>query len=271
VTTAAITVAAGRHDHLQLQLAGFARSTRRPDVHVVVAMGDPEIAPHCGHGVTVVELPADPNSGLPVGRARNVGAAAALQSGADVLIFLDVDCVPSPTTVTEYETAVARHPGTLLSGIVRYLPPPPRADGYDLDRLGELGHAHDARPAPSAGCVIRLDYELFWSVSFALDRMTWLAIGGFDEGYTGYGGEDTDFAQHARARSVPCCALGGAVVYHQWHPAPEPPLQHLTDIVHNARRFRERWGWWPMRGWLTGFANLGLVHYDQNTDEWTLT
>ncbi|WP_300342830.1 galactosyltransferase-related protein [Nesterenkonia sp.] len=41
------------------------------------------------------------------------------------------------------------------------------------------------------------DYELFWSLSFAVRREVFDQIGGFDAGYTGYGAEDTDFAQHA--------------------------------------------------------------------------
>jgi GT2 family glycosyltransferase len=118
--------------------------------------------------------------------------------------------------------------------------------------------------------VIPLSYEVFWSLSFALDAATWLAIGGFDEAYTGYGGEDTDFGQRACARGVPSRALGGAVVYHQWHPAPDPPLQHLRDIVRNARLFHQRWGWWPMRGWLAAFAELGLIRYDGAADDWVL-
>lgn len=270
MTTAAITAVSGRHDHLRLQLAGFARGTRRPDVHIVVSMGDAEVAHHCGDGVQVVELATDAPAGLPVAKARNIGAAAALHSGADVLIFLDVDCAPSPEAIEEYETSLARHPGTLMSGAVRYLPPP-LPTGYDLDRLRELGRGHHARPDPPSGCVTPLDYTLFWSLSFALDTATWLAIGGFDDGYTGYGGEDTDFGQRACARGVPSRAFGGATVYHQWHPAPDPPLQHLPEIIRNARRFRGRWGWWPMRGWLDAFADLGLIHYDATADDWTLT
>ena len=41
------------------------------------------------------------------------------------------------------------------------------------------------------------------------------------------------------ARSPPAGVIaltwvGGAWAYHQYHPSPDPPVQHLTDIVRNA-------------------------------------
>ena len=195
---AVITPVAGRHEHLLGQLRGLHASTRTPDYHVVVAMGDPDVADLVGDSAVVLDTP--PVDGrLPLAAARNAGAERALVAGADVLVFLDVDCIPSPTLIERYAAAACRHPATLLSGPVAYLPPP-TAGGYQLDRLSELGRAHPARPAVSEDTVQALDHELFWSLSFALDAATWTALGGFCERYTGYGGEDTDFAQLARAR-----------------------------------------------------------------------
>lgn len=107
-------------------------------------------------------------------------------------------------------------------------------------------------------------YELFWSLSFAATRETWDRLGGFDEGYEGYGGEDTDFAFRAREAGIALVWVGGAHAYHQHHPTSNPPVQHLDDILRNGRRFAERWGEWPMQGWLSAFADLGLV--DQEGD-----
>jgi hypothetical protein len=39
--------------------------------------------------------------GFPPAAARNAGAAAALAAEADVLIFRDVECVPSPPLVDD--------------------------------------------------------------------------------------------------------------------------------------------------------------------------
>ena len=38
-----------------------------------------------------------------------------------------------------------------------------------------------------------------------------------------------------------------------------PPVEHLDDILRNGRVFRDRWGSWPMRGWLEAFERRGLV------------
>ena len=265
---AVITPVAGRHEHLLGQLRGLHASTRTPDYHVVVAMGDPDVADLVGDSAVVLDTP--PVDGrLPLAAARNAGAERALVAGADVLVFLDVDCIPSPTLIERYAAAACRHPATLLSGPVAYLPPP-TAGGYQLDRLSELGRAHPARPAVSEDTVQALDHELFWSLSFALDAATWTALGGFCERYTGYGGEDTDFAQLARARRVAHRAVGAAAAYHQWHPSPQPPVQHLADIVRNASIFRERWGWWPMTEWMEAFQQLGLASHDHVSDQWAV-
>src|SRR5664279_4907347 len=103
MTTAVITIVSGRHDHLRNQQRGLRAGTQRPAHYVVVAMGDPQAlqltadGPLAGSGCAIhlVRIPAD--DGLPLAAARNAGATAALAAGADVLIFLDVDCVPSPT------------------------------------------------------------------------------------------------------------------------------------------------------------------------------
>jgi N-acetylglucosaminyl-diphospho-decaprenol L-rhamnosyltransferase len=36
-------------------------------------------------------------------------------------------------------------------------------------------------------------------------------------------------------------------------------VEHLDDILRNGRLFHERWGEWPMAGWLEEFEQRGLV------------
>ena len=104
-------------------------------------------------------------------------------------------------------------------------------------------------------------YELFWSLNFAVTRQTWEEVGGFDESYVGYGAEDTDLGFRARALGVPAWMVCGAEAYHQHHGSAGPPREHLHSIVANARRFHDRWGQWPMEGWLQAFAEQGLVRW----------
>ncbi|WP_209308843.1 galactosyltransferase-related protein [Blastococcus sp. CT_GayMR16] len=254
-----------------MQRRGLRRSTAPVGSHVVVCMGDPAAADvaaaRAGPPLAAVHVDV-PDSRLPLARARNAGAERAIESGADLLVFLDVDCVPAPGMVRRYvECAGEDRAPRLLCGPVAYLPPPPPA-GYDLDRLSELADPHPARPHPGENETLENgDPRLFWSLSFAVRPAVWERIGGFCEEYRGYGGEDTDFGQCAAAAGVRLDWTGGAVAHHQFHPVSDPPVEHVDDVVANARIFFRRWGWWPMSGWLTEFQRLGLAHFDP-ADGW---
>jgi GT2 family glycosyltransferase len=271
VRVAVITPVAGRHQHLRLQRRGLGRSTLPVDTHVVVSMGDPDAAEVAATPAmptaSVVHVDV-PDAQLPLARARNAGAERAIGSGADLLVFLDVDCVSAPGMVARYvECAAEDEAPRLLCGPVTYLPSPPPG-GYDLDRLHEQTDPHPARPCPRDDETVRDgDPRLFWSLSFALRPEVWTRIGGFCEEYRGYGGEDTDFGQLAAAAGVRLDWTGGAHAYHQFHPSGDPPVEHVDDILANAHVFFRRWGWWPMTGWLTEFQRLGLAEFDP-ADGW---
>ena len=270
---AVVTPVSGRHRHLALQRRGLERGRRQPDLHVVVAMADRTVpSALTGPVPTAVTHIGTSNGKLPLAQARNTGAATAIAHGADLLVFLDVDCIPDENLVERYADCAASPYGAgLLCGAVDYLPPPP-PEGYHLDELAGTAKGHPARPvAPNGTVLTDGDHALFWSLSFAVTVATWRTVGGFDESYVGYGGEDTDFGQRAAAAGVPLHWVGGAWAYHQFHPTADPPTQHVHDIVGNAAIFRRRWGWWPMLGWLRGFAELGLARYDAVTDSWSVT
>ena len=282
---AVVTIVSGRHRHLRAHLAALARSSRRPDLHVVVSMGDPEIAglvgdgPLVGTGVETVirslEVPADGE--LPLAAARNLGAHEAIERRSDLIVFLDVDCLVSNEALGRYERAWrrtrGRHGGpVLLSGPVAYLPRlPPGHESYPVAGLASWARAHAARPAPRAGRLVRgTDLRLFWSLSFAVAADQWDAVGGFATGYRGYGGEDTDFALRVAAVGGVLYWVGGAYAYHQHHEVESPPRRHLASIVRNANHFHERWGWFPMEGWLRAFERLGLAERDPLAHHWVV-
>lgn len=259
------TLTRDRTAHLANQVVGLLGSTRRPAAHVVAVMGGDD--PRPGIPRTPWEtrfVDVDAGGDLPLACARNRAVAAADTEG---VILLDVDCIPSRTLVASYADALARFDGIVMGG-VRYLPPAwsDAVDGQpDAATLHELGERHPSRPEPPAPGELRPTsrYELFWSLSFGVRRSTMVdRIGGFDERYGGYGGEDTDLALRARAADVPLAWLGGAWAFHQHHDSYDPPLQHVASILPNARRFRDVWGRWPMEGWLARFAELGLVRWD---------
>jgi GT2 family glycosyltransferase len=267
VRSAVITLVSGRHQHLELQRRGLLAGNLQPDHCIVVTMNDPAARDVLGSQLPqpeVLDVPCRTGR-LPLAKARNLGARRALVAGADLLIFLDVDCVPGPRLVRRYAECASREPRpSLLCGPVTYLPPPPPA-GYDLSSLARYGRPHPGRPVPPGDTVqTDGDHTLFWSLSFATSAALWQKLGGFCEQYEGYGGEDTDFGQIAAAHNTSLTWVGGAWAYHQYHPASDPPIQHLDDIVRNANLFHARWGWWPMTGWLYAFQQRGLAQLDQN-------
>lgn len=260
------TLTRDRTRHLVNQVRGLLASATPPAAHVVAVMGgeDPRPSvPETPWPIEFVDVPGE--HGLPLARARNVAVQAAATPG---VVLLDVDCVPAPDLIGTYGRALDTFDGFLMGG-VGYLPP--GWDEVDLSEQALAGVAedHPARPTPPGRGQLRPtdDWALFWSLSFAARRDTLLErVGGFDEGYGGYGAEDTDLALRARRAGVPLAWLGGARAFHQHHETHDPPVQHVSSIVGNARRFRQVWGTWPMEGWLSAFDRIGLVRFDPDAD-----
>jgi len=242
--------------HLRPQLTALRAASRV--LRIVAWVGDddpPEL-----DADDVLHIRPGPD-GLRLSAARNQAADRAVELGAWLLVFLDADCVPGEHLLDRYEAAARARPDAVLCGPVTYLTP--GVDVGDPIALSRRTRPHPARPAPSDDQVVQAtapEYALFWSLSFALTRAAWGADAPrFDERYEGYGGEDTDFAFALRKARVPLMWVGGAHAYHQHHPTSSPPWQHLDDILRNGARFAERWGTWPMTGWLEAFAESGAV------------
>ena len=250
-----LTIVRNREAHLAQLVEGLRRSARQPDELVIVDMGDAPIArPAAAFPIRVDRFET---KGLPLAAARNRAAASAR---GDQLLFLDVDCIAMrdcpgrlSATLDEYDA--------LLCADVRYLGPTDARGSWDEQTLLAAGAAHPVRSFPASGLHEEREAGLFWSLAFAIRRVRFEALGGFDEAFTGYGAEDTDFGYRARATGLPLLFVGGAITCHQYHDSHDPPVQHLDDIVANARRFHARWQEWPMQGWLDRFAAMGLIEW----------
>ena len=266
--TAVIVTVSNRQAHLVNQHRALRRSEIGPDSYIVVAMNEPTVSewlPPEAPVAHVVNFDTGTDR-LPLAAARNLGAQHAIaEEGAELLIFLDVDCVPSTSLLSAYANAARLYPDAILSGAVGYLP-----EGTDAFGVGRASEAnfHVFRPRLRPGHTADADPSLFWSLSFAVTTPVWQRVGGFCEEYVGYGAEDTDFAQIASRAGFAFRWVGGAEAFHQYHPIESPPVRHLEDILRNGRLFARRWGFWPMKGWLEAFQVRGLVTFDEATGDW---
>lgn len=261
-----LTLIRGRQRHFDHLLAGLKAQVRMPDELVVAYMQDapPQMPSGLPFAVNCIRVPGDE---MPLAKARNAAAQAAQ---GDVLAFLDVDCIADDQFVRRAgEVFEADDEGVYLPE-VHYLP----ADetGWltgvgdpDYPMLEAEAVRHPAKPSVFDEPATPIDdHGELWGLAFILHRDTWERAGGMDEGFIGYGAEETDFAQRLARIEEPIFWLGGTRCFHQHHTVHKPPLQHFDSIIRNARLFHERWGKWCMDYWLDDFESRGLIRRSDN-------
>jgi GT2 family glycosyltransferase len=169
---------------------------------------------------------------------RNQGSAAASNTAArqarnEILIFLDDDQIASSALV-EVHLEVQQHQGpALIQGFY------PLAPGYDrrgtsliyerwlMRSFEPLDRQHPTNPA-------------IWSANISLPRECWERVGGFDEGFREYGGEDTDFGMRVAALGIPVLFEPRALSYHLhrvgYRAARRQAFSGGKSLVHLARK-----------------------------------
>lgn len=242
-----LTLVSGREKAFRNFLEGLKRSSMLPFELIVVFMNqEPSGIPDLPFMVKYLKIIDE--TPLPLSAARNM---AAKEASGDLLIFLDVDCIPDTNLISYY--SLNKQPKSLLVGPVRYLENKADEHSEFFESLMQLSTPDFIREN-----VNPLPYELFWSLNFACTKSTYNTIGGFDEDFKGYGGEDTDFSFKARESQIKITLIN-ALAFHQYHPSYSPPLNHFMDIIANARLFYKKWKTWPMEGWLRKFEQIGLI------------
>lgn len=250
---AVLTLVKDRRQALLNMLQGLSlNDTGDIEVVIVYMNEEPQELPEMDFPVK--EVVCTSSAVLPLAEARNLAFA---QTNARHCIFLDVDCIPAPGFITAYLAAFAAK-DVLWSGQVRYL-----AEGFpsslDPEQLQQF-----SKPDPIRAALEVIPYEFFWSLNFGCSSALFRKIGGFDEKFRGYGAEDTDFSFTAREQKIRIGVVE-AMAYHQPHPSYAPPLNHLQDIITNAKIFYDKWHRWPMEGWLTLFADMGYIAWNDDT------
>ncbi|SDF66198.1 Glycosyltransferase, GT2 family [Pedobacter terrae] len=251
-----VTIVKNRRAALLNMIKGLECGTQHPAELIIVHMNEEVYElPACIFPVKQVVVNSVHH--LPLAAARN---AAVTFARHDQVVFLDVDCIPASDFLSLYNKAFNDR-NALISGRVRYLTAQAMKKDDLIERMKEY-----SIPDPVRGNVDQYPYELFWSLNFGCNKSVFWQIGGFDEFFTGYGAEDTDFAFAAKFNGVPMNTIN-AMAFHQYHPSYDPPMNHLIDIISNATAFRKKWGIWPMEGWLAKFEHAGLIKWSDEDIE----
>jgi GT2 family glycosyltransferase len=193
---------------------------------------------------------------LPLAAARNMGIAA---TKTDHIIFIDVDCIVSPTLFTNLLMGLKAE--NIVAAYPLYLPELPNTGNYDA--LKHKAVPHHAREHIAVGQAVH--HLQFWSLVFAIQKHTFKKIGGFDESFRGYGAEDTDFAMMFHKAGVEQTFVRDYIL-HQYHVKHDPPLNHFESIIKNAVRYKQKWDVLPMQRWLKSFEEMGLIKIGQEDE-----
>lgn len=278
-TLAVLTMTRGNHEQLLGQVDGVSVGSRSPDLHVVVSMGDRDLTRNrlplgTDRWRTIVRPVQTDRRSLPHAAARNLAAQAAIDEGADVLVFLSASVIPGGRTLERYAEAVTGHgPGaadrpelegpTMWSGPVLRLPPPENPlVGYPFGQLRDVAVPTPGTP-PLAPGQYEVDrrWELCRGSAFAMSATDWLAVGGYCSAYVGHGLEDIDFARAVHEAGGARVWVGGATAYQQ--PVPDVPVADEVRIaLRHAAVWQERWGAVADVPWLQRLQGQGHVRRD---------
>jgi GT2 family glycosyltransferase len=219
------------------QLARTLQALRAQDypadlLEVIVADdGSPE-PPVVPADVAVV---AHADVGFRLAAVRNLGVG---RSTGDILVFLDADTSPEPAFVRELTRLPALSYDVVTVGRRRHadLAGSPSLEAA-LDReLPEPAWLRDAY-ARSRNLLDADDrsYRYVIGAVLSCSRRFFAEVGGFDESFTAYGGEDWEWTYRAWIRGAVLAHVPGAVA---WHDGPDAGVRDRDRQVRNAEAIR---------------------------------
>lgn len=174
--------------------------------------------------------------------ARNLGAAV---GSGDVIVFLDGDTVPTPQYVVSLVEPIIYGVADLTTGHRRH------ADLSDLDPAAVASWVADpdgsrclAEPGWLADGLERTDhlrsgsaqvYQYVISAVLAVRRGAFDDVGGFDERFDSYGGEDWEFASRIWNAGWDLLNVPEAVAFHDGPDIEGRPTDHRAKTIESLR------------------------------------
>jgi GT2 family glycosyltransferase len=224
---------------LRLALAALGAQTD-PDFDVIVADDGSQPTSHalveeCARSYGLrARVVWQPDQGFRKARAQN---QAALETGAELLVFLDGDCLPFRDLIARYRRAARA--GEFCTGAVVFLD---SAATRALDEAAVRSGAHeraltlrerlralDVHWRNVANFARRLERPRIRGANFAVSADLFRAVDGYDEVFGGYGKEDSDLRNRMRNAGARGISL--------WHRA---FVAHLARDVVTRAGARER-------------------------------
>ncbi|WP_375483121.1 glycosyltransferase [uncultured Jatrophihabitans sp.] len=248
---------------LDLVLAGLAGQTYPQDrLEIVVVDDGSRRAPDTtAAGSLAVQVLRQDDHGFRAARARSLGARAA---SGELLAFLDGDTVPEPDYLRSLLALPAVCPDAVTVGRRRHadleqLTPDRlaawRAGQVQVDELDEPAWLTDAyRASDDLLRVDRRSYRYVISAVLGGPAALFAEVGGFDERFVGYGGEDWELAHRLYVAGAVLAHVPGAVAWHDgpdWgaragaDPAAKDPETLMLAALLPDPDARGPGSWWP--------------------------
>ena len=219
-----------RIPHFRLSVASLLAQVDCPlEIIVVEYSAQPCYGPEVPKECVYHHLPADPQvDGYNKSAAMNAGVKLAQ---ADVVVLLDADMVVPERLAAWLTERFDRHPELAAMRFARFI--------FNLDEA-------DSRVMVPAGPLVVPQQIKFVNqntpMPLAVRKSAYDELGGHDEAFTGWGGEDVEFL--SRLRTLRCCEGGRIPIIHIWHSfAPQKANGHhnsdlLARTLHIAPEMR---------------------------------